>query len=390
MLSVGLEYLREEPRRFIMEGERLGLLYNAASVDARLLLSRDVVSEVAGDDLYTLFGPQHGVSSDVQDNMVETDHAVDPRLDIPCYSLYGETRKPTPEMLEGLDTIIVDLQDVGTRVYTYIWTLRLLMEACGEAGVKVLILDRPNPIGGAKVEGSLLEQEFLSFVGMEPIPMRHGMTIGELAIWFLRCRGVECSVEVVPLRGYRRDKFWREFGREWVLTSPNLPTFDSASVYPGTVLLEGTNASEGRGTTRPFELVGGPWGQSGDLAKVMEGQGLPGVRFRPHDFQPTFQKWGGVTVNGMQLHVTNPVEFSPWLTGLVLLRELWGLYKDAGFWWNEPPYEYEEDMLPIHMLLGSSSLREMIEAGAPNGELNEFGREGLLSFMEERAECLIY
>ncbi|PLX41881.1 MAG: DUF1343 domain-containing protein [Deltaproteobacteria bacterium] len=390
MVSVGLEYLREEPRRFIREGERIGLLYNAASIDDRLVLSKDVVGEIAGEDLKALFGPQHGVSSDVQDNMVETAHSVDQRFGVPCYSLYGDTRKPTPEMLSGLDTLLVDLQDVGTRVYTYIWTLRLLMEACGEAGVKVLILDRPNPIGGNIVEGSTLEPEFSSFVGLEPMPMRHGMTVGELALWFLRCRGVKCSVEIVPIRGYDRDKLWPELGSEWVLTSPNLPTFDSALLYPGTVLLEGTNASEGRGTTRPFELVGGPWGDSGELAGAMEAKRLPGVRFRTHDFQPTFQKWGGVTVKGMQLHVTNPREFRPWLTGLVLLGELWRLFQMRGFGWNDPPYEYEDELLPIHMLLGSAHLRGLIEAGATNEELAGFGREGLELFIEERAECLIY
>jgi uncharacterized protein YbbC (DUF1343 family) len=390
MVTIGLEVFAKNPRRYSPEGKRAGLLLSAASVDRNFTLARDVAHAALGEDLVCLFGPQHGIFSDVQDNMVESGHGSDPRLRLPVWSLYGETRKPAPEMLEGLDTLIVDIQDVGTRVYTFIWTLKLAMEACGERGIRVVVLDRPNPIGAEEVEGNVLEPEHSSFVGLLGIPMRHGMTIGEVALWFVRHGGVSCDLTVVRMEGYGRKMHWEETGRPWVITSPNLPTPDTALVYPGTVLLEGTNASEGRGTTRPFELVGGPWGGPEELAGELGTLGLPGVHFRPVVFLPTFQKWGGTNCKGVQLHVTDKAAFKPYLTGLAILRTLWKLYRREGFAWKSPPYEYETEKLPIHMLLGSSRVREALEAGEPLAQIEKGWQKELDEWKETRRECLLY
>jgi len=389
-VTIGLEALAAAPDKWVRPGERVALLYNTASVTADLVSARDVVRRAVGGRLVKLFGPQHGVNSDVQDNMVETSHAVDARLGLPVYSLYGEVRKPTAAMLEGIDVLLVDLVDVGTRVYTFIWTLMLVMEACGECGVRVVVLDRPNPIGGERVEGNLLSPEFASFVGLKPIPMRHGMTVGELARWFARFGGVRCELDVVEISGWSRRMSHPATGRPWVMPSPNMPAFETALVYPGAVLLEGTTASEGRGTTRPFECFGGPWGKPEELSGELNRLGLPGVLFRPVVFEPTFQKWAGRAVNGAFMHVTGEESFEPYLAGLAVLSTLWRLYHDEGFDWREGPYEYEFKEMPIHLLLGSRELREALEAGAGLDALRERWCAVDAGFMEERKNCLIY
>ncbi|GAB4250192.1 exo-beta-N-acetylmuramidase NamZ family protein [Deferrisoma sp.] len=389
MVTVGLERFCREPGRWVRPGERVGLLLNTASVDREFRWARDRVAALPGVRLRALFGPQHGVRSDVQDNMVESPHGVDPVLGIPVWSLYAERREPTAEMLDGLDVLLVDLWDVGCRVYTFIWTLRLAMAACGRAGVRVVVLDRPNPLGRA-AEGNLLEPEQRSFVGLEPIPMRHGLTVGELARWFRCARGVECELDVVPVEGWDPGGLWPEVGRPWIMPSPNMPTFDTALVYPGTVLLEGTTASEGRGTTRPFEIVGGPWVGGEALARRLERYGLPGVVFRPVGFEPTFQKWAGRPCEGVHLHVTDPAAFRPYRTGLAILAALWDLASDRGFGWRPPPYEYETERLPIHLLLGSERLREAIEAGADPREMESGWAEDLRRWEEETAMVRLY
>jgi len=390
MVEVGLEALGREPRRWIPRGARVGLLFNPASVTRGYRLSRDVVAEAVGESLVALFGPQHGVGADVQDNMVESPHGVDPRLGIPVWSLYSDSRSPDRAMLEGIDHLLVDLQDVGCRVYTFVWTLRLAMEACGKAGVKVVVLDRPNPLGGAAVEGNLLRPEWASFVGLEPLPMRHGLTLGEMALWFRDARGISCEVEVVPVAGWSREMLWPETGRPWVMTSPNMPSFETALVYPGGVLFEGTIASEGRGTTRPFEIVGASWVGPERLSDALNGLGLPGVVFRPVTFRPTFQKWAGRTCGGVHIHVADPVSYRPYRTGLALLQAFWRLHRGDGFGWREPPYEYETERLPIHLLLGDHRVREGIEAGADIEELERLWAEDLRGWEEERLPCLLY
>jgi uncharacterized protein YbbC (DUF1343 family) len=408
-VSLGLERFAADPFAVVRRGERVGLLTSSACVDGQLRPSKEVVAAALGSGqsggqggLTCLFGPQHGVNCDVQDNMVETGHARDPALGIPVWSLYGDTRVPTDEMLAMIDVLLVDIQDVGTRVYTFIWTLRLALAACGRKGVRVVVLDRPNPIGGTQVEGNLIDPKFSSFVGLEPIPMRHAMTVGELARWFVKFRGVQCELDVVELAGWRRPMYWLDTGLPWVMPSPNMPTPDTAVVYPGTVLFEGTNASEGRGTTRPFELVGGPWGRHGQLADAMTSaeississaagrQNLPGVHFRAVTFEPTFHKWTNTPTFGVQLHVTDRAVFKPYLTGLALLSAFWSLYSDEGFSWRAPPYEYEEVKLPIHLLVGSEAVREGLEAGVPVAELERGWSEELKEWEEERRACLLY
>ncbi len=389
MVQFGLERFVEAPHRWLPRGSRVGLLCNAASVDAGLGHASRLVAQAPGVRLAALFGPQHGVRADVQDNMVETPHATDPVLGVPVWSLYADRRAPTGEMLRGLDALLVDLWDVGCRVYTFAWTLRLALEACGRAGVRVVVLDRPNPLGGV-VEGNPLRPEWASFVGLEPVPMRHGLTLGELARWFVRVRGVPCDLDVVPVKGWRRSRLWPELGRPWVLPSPNMPTFDTALVYPGTVLLEGTTASEGRGTTRPFELVGAPWVDADDLARRLEAFGLPGAAFRPVGFEPTFQKWAGTPCGGVQVHVTDPAAFRPYRTGLAVLRALWDHGRDRGFGWRPAPYEYEAERLPIHLLLGDDRLRAGIEAGADPAELEAGWQADLAAWIGGRQPALLY
>lgn len=389
MINVGLEILAADGRRRLRPGTRVGLLCNQASTDARFRPARDVVHGLIGNDLVALFGPQHGFSSDVQDNMVESPHGIDPRLGIPVWSLYSDCRKPSRRMLDGLDVLVVDLQDVGARVYTFVWTLRLLLEACGERGIDVLVLDRPNPLGGES-EGNLLGPSWASFVGLEPVPMRHGLTVGELARWCVRARGVDCKLEVVAAAGLRRSHLWPDTGRPWVMPSPNMPTFDTALVYPGTVLLEGTNASEGRGTTRPFEIVGGPWCDGDALAERLAGFRLPGVVFRAVRFLPTFQKWVGTPCGGVQLHVVDPRAFRPYLTGLAVLCAFWSQCRALGFDWKQPPYEYETERLPIHLLLGDDALREGIESGADPRDLEGRWAAELAQWREETQPDLLY
>ncbi len=388
MVTVGLERFCRDPRPWVRPGQRVGLLLNAASVDREFRWARDRVAGTAGVRLEALFGPQHGVRADVQDNMVETPHGVDPALGIPVWSLYADRRAPDPAWLQGLDVMLVDLWDVGCRVYTFAWTLRLTLEVCGRAGVKVVVLDRPNPLGRA-VEGNLLRPRWRSFVGMEPIPMRHGLTLGELARWMCRPGGVACELEVVELEGWDGG-LWPATGRPWVMPSPNMPAFDTALVYPGTVLLEGTNASEGRGTTRPFEIVGGPWLRGDELAGALARYDLPGVVFRPVGFEPTFQKWAGRPCGGVHLHVTDPQAFRPYRTGLALLTALWQRAASEGFGWRPPPYEYETERLPIHLLLGDDAVRRAVEDGADPRDLERSWADELAGWWEQTRPFRLY
>src|SRR5258705_13608583 len=272
-----------------LKGSRIGVVCNHASIDRDFGHLIDKVAAAEGVTLGAIFGPQHGFRSDVQDNMVETPHRDDPRRRVPVYSLYSETREPTAEMLRGIDVLFIDLQDIGARIYTYIYTMANRMRAAAPHRVAVVVSDRPNPIGGA-VEGARLQPGWESFVGQFPIPMRHGMTIGELGLLFNDAFRIGASVEVVKMEGWTRDMYADATGLPWVMPSPNMPTLDTAIVYPGTVLFEGTMLSEGRGTTRPFELVGAPWIDAERFAGGMNGARLDGAYFRPAGVEPTFQK----------------------------------------------------------------------------------------------------
>ena len=367
---------------------RLGLIAHPASVTSTLTHAADAV-RVAGYDLRALFGPQHGARGEKQDNMIESDPYTDPHTGLPVHSLYGEVRKPTPEMLDGLDALLFDLQDVGVRVYTFVWTMALAMEACAEAGVRFVVLDRPNPVGGLQREGPLPWKGYESFVGLHPVPLRHGLTCGEMACWLKEERGIACDLAVIRCDGWRRSMFWRDTGLPWVLPSPNLPSPKSCLVYPGMVLLEGTNLSEGRGTTLPFELFGAPWLDPARLVARLADARLAGVIFRPCHFEPTFQKHAGTLCGGAQLHVTDPRAFEPVRTAVEILVAANAL-APSDFAWREPPYEYEETLPPIDILWGNPGLREGVEAGLDANDILLGLGAGLDDFAASAEPYLLY
>jgi uncharacterized protein YbbC (DUF1343 family) len=321
--------------------------------------------------------------------MIETPHADDPERRVPVYSLYSDTREPSADMLAGLDVLVIDLQDIGARIYTYVYTMANCLRACARLGLPVIVCDRPNPIGGTGVEGPMLDPAYASFVGQFPIPMRHGMTIGELARLFNEPFGIGATVEVVEMTGWRRHQYADDAGAPWVMPSPNIPTLDSAIVYPGTVLLEGTRASEGRGTTRPFELVGAPWVQAERFAAGLNRRGLPGVHFRAAVFEPTFQKHAKVTCGGCQIHVTDRRRFLPVLTGVAVIEAI-RAESPSAFAWREPPYEYEHDKEPIDILAGSPELRQAIDAGASAESIAASWPATHAPFLAARQRCLLY
>jgi uncharacterized protein YbbC (DUF1343 family) len=372
-----------------LDGKCVGLVCNPASVDHELRHVSDRMAAHPRAQLAALFGPQHGFRSDVQDNMIETRHAKDEIRRVPVYSLYSETREPTAEMLRGLDVLVVDLQDVGVRIYTYVYTMANCLKAARRHGLKVIVCDRPNPIGGAAVEGMVLKQGFESFVGMYPIPMRHGMTIGELARLFNDHFGIGADLEVVAMDGWRREMYFDATGLTWILSSPNIPTFDTTTVYPGTVLFEGTNVSEGRGTTRPFEFVGAPWIVAERFADAMNRRELAGAFFRPIVFEPTFHKHARQPCAGCQIHVIDRGAYRAVATAVALMSAFRASDPDR-FNWRDPPYEYEHDRLPIDVLAGSPELREQIEGGVPPEEIARSWDSDLAAFNRVRSKFLLY
>jgi uncharacterized protein YbbC (DUF1343 family) len=385
-MILGSERLLESNR---LRGLRVGVVANPASIDGAF---HHVIDRVAGSETVTLaaiFGPQHGFRSDLQDNMIETPHAEDCARRVPIYSLYSETREPTAEMLAGLDALVVDLQDIGARIYTFVYTMANCLRAAKRHGVTVIVCDRPNPIGGIEVEGPTLERGFESFVGQFAIPMRHGMTIAELARLFNEHFGIGADLEVVAMDGWSRDQYWDETGLPWVMPSPNVPTDDTAVVFPGTVLFEGTMLSEGRGTTRPFELVGAPWIEAEPFADRMNAIGLAGAHFRPAVFEPTFQKHCKVTCGGCQIHVTDRRAFRPVAAGASLIRELFATRPER-FAWRQPPYEYEYDRMPIDILAGNETFREQIDQRVPLDEIVGSWEAGETAFRKIREKFLLY
>jgi uncharacterized protein YbbC (DUF1343 family) len=335
-------------------GARVGALLHAASVSSQLVNTLDILEGFSGKlfKLAALFGPQHGFYGQTQDNMIEWRGFIHPRLGVPVFSLYGEHREPTPDMLGKIDALFVDLQDVGARYYTFIWTLYLCMRACEKAGVTVVVADRPNPINGVKVEGPIPGEKYRSFVGMHPIPVRHGKTIGELAMQFRAEAFPQCRLHVLPMKNWQREMWWDETGLKWVMPSPNMPSLDTAIVYPGMCLLEGTNISEGRGTTRPFEIFGAPWVDARDLCVKLNALDLPGVFFREIFFQPAFHKFANELCSGAQLHVLDREMCEPFRTGVAIINEIRRSYPEQ-FQWKQPPYEYEYEKLPIEILIGA-------------------------------------
>ena len=372
-----------------LAGRRVGLVANPASVDRNLQHTADRLINAPGVTLAALFGPQHGFHASAQDNMIETPHGGDDRRRVPVFSLYSETREPTGAMLANLDLLVIDLQDVGTRVYTFIYTMANCLRAAARHGVPVLVCDRPNPIGGVAVEGPMLEPGYESFVGQFPIPMRHGMTVGELARLFNEHFGIGAGLDVARLEGWARDQHADQTGLPWVMPSPNMPTLDTALVYPGAVLFEGTMLSEGRGTTRPFELVGAPWVDPVRLVSRLDALTLPGLHWRPASFEPTFHKFAGQVCGGCQLHVVDRVRFRPVRAAVALL---WAICLEAPdrFAWRLPPYEYEPEKMPIDILAGSPSLRTQIEAHEDPRAIADSWDAAVASFAPVRDRYLLY
>jgi len=387
-VASGLTILLAEPPAWV-KGARLGLLSHPASVDPNLNSARELVAGRFPGQLKVLFSPQHGLLGEKQDNMIASADFADPVLQLPVVSLYGPRLTPPDEALALVDVILVDLLDVGTRVYTFAATLAKVMAAAAAAGKKVVVLDRPNPIGGTQVEGNMLRREWASIVGPYPLPMRHGFSLGELARYYNVTQNLGCDLEVIPARGWRRRDYYDATGLPWVLPSPNLPTLDGAVVYPGQVLLEGTNLSEGRGTTRPFELFGAPFLEPNRILERLKSVELPGVVLRTACFEPTFHKWAGELCRGFQLHVTDRRAFKPYYTTLALLAAIRQLYPGQ-FAWRQPPYEYETVRLPFDLLTGDDEIRQGLENGINVAELEESWRGDLAQFMEARQEFLLY
>ncbi|MBB5346648.1 DUF1343 domain-containing protein [Desulfoprunum benzoelyticum] len=388
MIDIGLEHLLAGGDRSLA-GRRLGLLSNQASTDRRLRHARLLLQQRFGRGLTCLFSPQHGFFAEKQDNMVESDHAVDDETGLPLFSLYGDSRRPTPEMFERIDVLLIDLVDVGTRVYTFLYTMAYCLEEAARRGIRVVVLDRPNPTGGAAVEGNILRPECASFVGLYPLPMRHGLTFGELALLVNGEAGLGCDLEVVPMRGWQRSMRFRDTGFPWVFPSPNMPTPETALVYPGQVVWEGTNVSEGRGTTLPFELVGAPYWDCRRILAALEATPLPGCCLRPLVFEPTSGKWAQQACAGFQFHVTDAEAFRPYRTSLALLQAVFQLYPDE-FHYKQPPYEYEFERLPMDLILGDAEVRRQLEAGTPVLALEEGWSRELEAFEQLRRQYFLY
>ncbi|MGB6067400.1 MAG: DUF1343 domain-containing protein [Desulfomonilaceae bacterium] len=388
MTITGLERVLNEPALLAGSG-KLGLLYNQASVDSCLESAPALINRAFPRKLVALFGPQHGVGGTEQDNMRETPSGTHPRLGIPIYSLYSESRKPIPEMLAEIDTVLVDLQDVGTRVYTFATTVVYMIEACAQAGKKVLILDRPNPVNGMEVEGNLLDPAYSSFVGPFPVPMRHGMTLGELITLYNEKYRIGAQLKVVPMIGWKRTAYFDETGLSWVLPSPNMPLVETAVVYPGQVILEGTNLSEGRGTTRPFEIFGSPYLEPGRVRDILENEAVEGAVLREVHFRPTFNKWEGQLCRGFQIHVTDRNVFRPYRATLAILSSLIKLYpKD--FNWSDPPYEYVQDKLPVDVIIGDPRVRHDLEQGRSVLDMEKEWQADIAKFVRKRSPFLLY
>jgi uncharacterized protein YbbC (DUF1343 family) len=372
-----------------LQGRRIGVVANPASIDGSFRHLVDRAAAEPGVTLAAVFGPQHGFRADLQDNMVESPHVRDARRRVPVYSLYSETREPTAEMLAGLDALVIDLQDVGARIYTFVHTMANCLRAAAKHKVPVIVCDRPNPIGGVAVEGPMLLDGYESFVGLFKVPMRHGMTIGELARLFNERFGIGAELEVVPLEGWRREMYWDQTGLPWVIPSPNMPTLETAIVYPGGVLFEGTQLSEGRGTTRPFEILGAPWIDAEPFAARLNAMKIDGAWFRPVVFEPTFHKHARQACGGCQIHVTNRERFRPVLAGVAVMGEFHRT-APAQFAWRQPPYEYVHDLMPIDILAGSDRLRLAIDADVPARDIAAEWTGPTDEFKVVRGEYLLY
>ncbi|HEY65308.1 MAG TPA: DUF1343 domain-containing protein [Caldilineae bacterium] len=387
----GVDVLLKE-RLDLLRGRRVALLTNPSGVAASLESTLEIFYAHPDINLVALFSPEHGLYGAAAD-AASIPSGVDPYTGLPVHSLYGETRYPTREMLEDIDCIVVDLQDVGVRFYTYLWTMTYVMEAAAEAGLPVIILDRPNPLGGRRVEGPMLEPGFDSFVGRWPIPLRHGMTLGELARYFNGTRDMGVDLTVVPMRGWRRGLWWHQTGLAWVPPSPGMPSLNAVWAYPGTCFLEGTNLSEGRGTALPFQITGAPWvdGEGGptawDLARTLNELGLPGVRFRPTRFTPCAGKWADQPCAGIQVHVLDLDRYKPIQAGLHIIATVRKMYPERFAW---RPTSWEGRPPHFDLLAGNAWIREALEAGESVESIASRWGEDVRAFIEARQPFLIY
>jgi uncharacterized protein YbbC (DUF1343 family) len=384
----GLDVLRETSWSQL-KGYRLGLLSNQASLDSHLHPAKRVIARLLPGHLKALYAPQHGFGGTEQDNMKETSHTHDPELDLPVFSLYSEVREPTKDMLDPIDLLLIDLQDVGCRVYTFASTMLGCLKAAAQWGKKVVILDRPNPLGGDIVEGNLLQSDLFSFVGPYRLPMRHGLTMAEMARVFNHVFNLKAPLDVVPMKGWERTMRWQGTGLRWLMPSPNMPLAETAQVYPGQVLWEGTNISEGRGTCRPFEIFGAPFLQPEGVVRQLVPEAMNGCALQELTFRPTFHKWQGALCRGFMIHITDPHAFRPFFTSIALLGALLAVHGQE-FAWKAPPYEYESDRMPIDLILGDLSLRMQIESGRDLSEIKEEWLETLEDFLEWRTPYLLY
>lgn len=343
-----------------LKGKRVGILCHAPSITRNFEHITDIFFQRNDCRLSAIFGPQHGIYGQTQDNMIVWLSQKHPNYDIPLYSLYGEHRKPVPEMLNKIDVLLIDLQDVGARLYTYIWTVKLCIEACSEAGIPVWVLDRPNPIGRLPLDGPVLKEEYFTFVGGASIPLCHRMTIGEMTMWIKEKYYPRCDLNVVWMKEWKRSLLYNETGLPWVLPSPNMPTLNTAIVYPGTVLIEALNLSEGRGTTIPFELIGAPFIDSMKLKNNLDKRNPAGCSFRIHNFIPTFHKFSGELCNGLQIHVTDLNHYKPVEAALEIIDAIIETSAAGSLKFNQPPYEYEYKLMPFDILAGDSGMRESL------------------------------
>lgn len=379
MVKLGLTVLLEDMLHLI-EGRSTGLITNSTGVNEELESNISLLLKCSCH-LKAIFSPEHGLWGALQDAIPAP--SFKHPSGIPVYSLYGEIRRPTPEMLEGLDVLIFDIQDVGARFYTYISTMAMAMSACAERGLDFVVLDRPNPINGLTMEGNILEEGFISFVGYFPIPIKHGMTAGELALFFNDHFGISARLSVVPMDGWNRGMWFDDTGLFWVMPSPNMPTLTTAEVYPGMCLFEGTNVSEGRGTTKPFELIGAPWINAIDLADELNNLSLDGVRFRPAYFTPSFSKYKDQQCGGVQVHVIDRNKFSPVSVALNMISTIRRIYTDNFQWIGK-------DRPFFDLLMGTDKVRRWLSDNKPVEEIIGSWEDDLLRFSESRRRYLLY
>jgi uncharacterized protein YbbC (DUF1343 family) len=389
MVVTGLDQIRFKlPAE--LTGRKIGILCHAPSVTSDFIHITDIFFKRKDCLLTAIFGPQHGLFGQTQDNMIEWNSNIHPVYRIPLYSLYGEHRKPTSEMLRDIEALVIDLQDVGARLYTYIWTVKLCIEACAEAVIPVWILDRPNPIARLPFDGPVLKEEYFTFVGGASIPLCHRMTLGEMALWIKEKYYSSCDLNIIWMKNWKRNSLFSETGLPWILPSPNMPTLNSAVVYPGTVLIEALNLSEGRGTTIPFELFGAPFINPDKLKENLDRRNIPGCIFRVHSFIPTFNKFAGMVCNGLQVHVTDPSVFYPVVTAYEILTAVIETTPPGSLKFKDPPYEYEYKLMPFDILSGDSVMRSSLQNRLPVKIERQRWQNEIAEFREEFSQLSAY